>query len=71
MFAPAHTPREIVRRLNAETNKIIADPVFRAHYLVRQTIEPTGGPPESFAAFLRRDRARYAELVKMAEIRPE
>lgn len=40
-------------------------------WLVRHTIEPAGRPPESFAAFLRRDRERYAELVKMADIRPE
>lgn len=71
MFVPAGTPPAIVGRLNRETGKILADPAYQAQYLSKQTIEPAGGSPDSFAAFLQRDRDRYAELTRIADLKPE
>ena len=70
-FAPAATPREIVRRINVETAKMIADPQFKAKFLTSQGLEtdfPTGASPEEFAKFLQEEREDFVRLVKIANI---
>ena len=70
-FAPAATPREIVRRINVETARIIADPLFKAKFLTSQGLEtdfPTGASPEEFAKFLLEERDNFIRLVKTANI---
>jgi tripartite-type tricarboxylate transporter receptor subunit TctC len=71
MFVPAGTSPEIVQKLNVETAKVLADPGYQAQVLARQTIEPAGGSVDWFRAFLREDRQRYAELTRIAELKPE
>lgn len=71
LFAPAGTPRDIVRRLNAEVAKITSDPDFRQQHLAARAIEPVGDSPESFAEFLKADRETAARLAKIAGLRPE
>jgi tripartite-type tricarboxylate transporter receptor subunit TctC len=66
MFAPAGTPRDVVARVNAEVAKSIASPGFKEKFMLSRGVEAdeyTGQPPEAFAAFLRKDRAEYAEVV--------
>jgi tripartite-type tricarboxylate transporter receptor subunit TctC len=70
-FAPAGTPREVVRRINVETAKMIADPQFKAKFLTSQGLEtdfPTGASPEDFAKFLLQEREDFIRLVKVANI---
>ena len=70
-FAPAATPRDVVRRINAETVKMIADPQFKAKFLTSQGLEtdfPTGASPEEFAKFLLEEREDFIRLVKVANI---
>lgn len=69
VFAPAATSRDIVRRLNAEINALMGDAVFKAKVLGGSMMEPGGGTPEEFAAFLKADRQRFAEVAKQASIR--
>jgi tripartite-type tricarboxylate transporter receptor subunit TctC len=69
MFAPAGAPRDIVRRLNGEVAKIIAEPRFKDQYLTSQAIVPAGEPPEQFSEFLKIDREDAAKLVKTAGVR--
>ena len=71
MFAPAGTPRDVVMRLNGEMNKLIADPGFVAKYLTPQSMDPRGGTPEEFAAFLKADRETAGKLAKLAGVKPE
>lgn len=68
LFAPAATAPEIVRRLNTEIAKILADPAFREQNLVGRAIVPVGDSPENFAEFLRADREMAAKLVKLAGV---
>lgn len=70
LFAPAKTPPEIVQRLNAELNQVLADPAFRER-LNALGIEPTPGTAADFGASVRRDLARYEQVVKSAGIRVE
>jgi len=70
-FAPAGTPKEIIRRLNAEMAKAIADAQYRQRYLTSVGLsidEVSGAPPEKFAEFIKADREGYAEIVKAAGI---
>jgi len=73
-FAPAATPRDIVRRLNAEIAKLIADPAFKAKYLASQglaTDYPAGASPEEFAKFMAEDREEFVKLARIAEIQAQ
>ena len=70
-FAPPGTPREIVQRLNAEMGKLVADPAFVARYLTAASVEPVGGTPEEFAAFLKKDRETAAQLTRLANVKPQ
>ncbi len=70
ILAPAGTPPEIVRRLNAEINRVLQAPEVRERLTALGT-EPTGGSPEQFAQVIRADTARWAKVVSDAGIRIE
>ena len=70
-FAPAGTPKDIIRRLNGEMAKAIADAPFRQRFIETFGLsadEVSGASPEKFAEFIRADRQGYAEIVKAAGI---
>lgn len=75
VFAPAGTPKEIVRRLNAESTKnFLNDAVLREKFLTASGMvvqDPAGGPPEAFAEFILKDKANYAALFKLAKVEPQ
>jgi len=60
---PAATPREIVMRLNSEFTKAVAAPDIRDRF-IRDGIEPVGSTPEQFAQHIRRERIKWAKVVK-------
>jgi tripartite-type tricarboxylate transporter receptor subunit TctC len=70
VFAPAGTPREIVVRLNAEINKLLAQPDFRER-LAALGAEPAGGDPEKFAAHVRAEGAKWAKVIAEAGVKAE
>jgi tripartite-type tricarboxylate transporter receptor subunit TctC len=65
LFAPAGTPGTVVSRLNAEVNKIIADPAVRER-LAGLNIDLVGGPPNEFEAFIRTEADKIRELVRLS-----
>ncbi len=71
VLAPTGTPRPIIERLNAEINRILADPVIARERLAPVGIEPLGSTPERFAEVIRIDIGRYAKIAKDARIKPE
>jgi tripartite-type tricarboxylate transporter receptor subunit TctC len=70
LLAPAATPRAIVDRLQAETAAVLQMPEVKERYAVLG-IEPVGNKPEEYAAQIRADLARWAPVVKQANIRIE
>jgi len=70
ILAPAGTPQDIVRKLNADINRILQAPDVRERLSALGT-EPTGGRPEQFAETIRADTARWAKVVLDAGIRIE
>jgi tripartite-type tricarboxylate transporter receptor subunit TctC len=67
LFAPAATPKAIVDRLNAETVKILNDPVTKEK-LAKIGGEPMPMQPAEFDAFVRKEIEVNAALVKAAKI---
>jgi len=63
MVLPARTPRAIVTKLNAEINKALQSPELRERYAAIEA-EPTGGTPEQFAAFVKTEAVKWADVVK-------
>jgi tripartite-type tricarboxylate transporter receptor subunit TctC len=62
LLAPAGTPREVIDRLNAETNKQLGGDIRKR--LTDLGLDAVGGTPEQFGAFIRQDIAKYAKIVK-------
>ena len=63
VIGPAGLPRPILERLNAAVNAAIRSPIFVERFASIGD-EPAGGTPEEFSALIRRDSARWAEVVK-------
>lgn len=67
VLAPAATPKEVVARLNSEMVKIIKSPEF-AKRMEEIGAEPIGNTSEEMARQIAADTARYAQLVKRANV---
>jgi len=63
VIGPARLPRPVVDKLNASINQAIAGPIFLARF-AQIGDEPAGGTPEEFVETIRRDSAKWAEVVK-------
>lgn len=70
LVAPAGTPKAIVDRLNAETAKILKDPKLVEQFAARG-VRLVGDPVSSFMAFIPKERARWAEIVKASGVKLE
>jgi tripartite-type tricarboxylate transporter receptor subunit TctC len=66
--APAGTPKDIVNKLSGEIARILATPET-SQVLVSQGMEPFINTPEQVAALLKAELAKYAELIKVTNIR--
>ena len=70
LAAPAKTPRDIVQKLNAETNKALADPAI-ARKLSELGIVVTPGTPEQFGAYINAQTDLWSGVIKSGGIQPE
>jgi len=70
LIAPAGTPREIVEKLNAAAQKVVAQPAIRARF-AEIGAQTTGGTPEQFGAYIRDDLAKWTRIVKEANVKVE
>ena len=70
VVAPAGTPRDVVLRLNSEIARIVGTPEMRDN-LARQGAEVRTNTPEEFATFIRAETARWAKVVKDANVKVE
>ena len=68
VIGPAGMARDIVDKLNAAINRAIASPSFRERFALIGD-EPAGGTPEEFAALIRSDSAKWAEVIKRSGAR--
>lgn len=63
LMAPAKTPREIVTRMNAESDKILSSTDVKGRFL-NDGLVAMGGSPESFGKFIQSEMEKYARVVK-------
>jgi tripartite-type tricarboxylate transporter receptor subunit TctC len=63
LFATSGTPREIVLKINAEVQRILADPVFREKFLAPQMFEPMATGPEEFADYIKAETRKWAKVI--------
>ena len=68
ILAPAGTPKEIITRLNAEINKIIAAPDMRQR-LIDNGFEPVGGSPDKATEKIHSEILKWAPVVRAAGIK--
>jgi tripartite-type tricarboxylate transporter receptor subunit TctC len=61
--APAGTPKEIIARLNAESNALLKLPDVQERYRLVDS-DPLGGTSEQFAALIKSEIAKWAKVVK-------
>ncbi|PJI98392.1 tripartite-type tricarboxylate transporter receptor subunit TctC [Acidovorax sp. 69] len=70
LYAPKGTPAEITRVLNAAVNKVLAKPDVRQR-LLDLGFEPAGGSAAYLGVFARKERERWAPIIKTAGIRAD
>jgi tripartite-type tricarboxylate transporter receptor subunit TctC len=63
IIAPAGLPRPILERLNKATNAALESPEAKEKIAVLGS-EGGGGTPEEFAELIRRDSAKWADVIK-------
>jgi tripartite-type tricarboxylate transporter receptor subunit TctC len=66
----AGTPPAVVAALNAETARISRDPAY-LEILKSVGVEPVIASAEAFDAYIRKDTAKWIEVVKKANIKAE
>jgi len=71
LFAAAGTPMDIIKKVNADVQKIVSDPEFQKKYLERFAVQPVPGPLDAFAEYLRKDSAKWGEVIKAAKVKIE
>lgn len=62
IFAPARTPKEVVTRVNAEVNRLLATPGV-VHAIHEQGAEPKAMTPEQFATTVQREYGQWKDIV--------
>jgi len=71
LFAAAGTPADIVKKVNADVQKIVGDPEFQKRYLEPFAVQPVPGPLDAFADYLRKESAKWGEVIKAANVKIE
>lgn len=65
LIAPAGTPAETVRRLNAAFNAALNSAEVKTRF-AQLLAEPAPSTPEQFDDFMKRERAKYERMVKIS-----
>jgi tripartite-type tricarboxylate transporter receptor subunit TctC len=62
LFAPAHTPTAVVKKINADVRQALTDPEFSRQLKIRGfDAKPTS--PEQLAEFLEKDYVKFHNLI--------
>ena len=68
LAAPARTPAAIIKRVHDETVKVLSDPEILAQF-ARDGGSAVGNSPQAFAQEIRDDIAKWAKVIKAANIK--
>jgi len=68
LMAPAGTPKPIVAKLNAESNRVLAMQDLKDR-LTNAGVDAAGGTPEEFGRFIRAEYDKWGPIVKAAGVK--
>ena len=68
IFAPAGTARDIVAKVNADTNAVLQAADLRQRFAATGA-EPVGGTSEAFAQTVRTETEKWARVIKQANVK--
>jgi len=68
-IAPAGTPAAIVKRIHADTARILELPEMKTA-LAQQGAQPAGGSPEEFRRFIRSEIEKWGKAIRAAKVPP-
>jgi len=68
VIGPRGIPKDIVARLNAEINSALMSPALKEKF-AGLGLEPAGGTSEEFDTFMKKEAAKWADVVKRARVR--
>ena len=69
-MAPAGVPPAIIQKVSADVARLVATPEVQARML-GDASEPVGSTPDDYAAFIKSEIAKWAGVVKQANMKPE
>jgi len=68
VIGPREIPKDVVTKLNQEINNALRSPAIKEKFAALG-LEPAGGTPEQFEAFIRAEAIKWADVVKRAHVR--
>jgi tripartite-type tricarboxylate transporter receptor subunit TctC len=71
LFAPAGTPPDIVRKINADVQRILTDASFQEKFLTPSFFEPILGSVEQFGDYLKAEQAKWSAIIRDAKLTAE
>lgn len=69
IWGPSGMPRPIVDQIYTEVKRIIGLPDVNA-FLQQNGFNPVASSPAEFAPFIKNETAKYAEIIRVANVRP-
>ena len=70
LLAPAKTPPEILARLNAEVNRMVAKPAIKDK-LVGLGAEPLGSTAPEADRYIKAEQEKWGKVIREAGITPQ
>ena len=68
VMAPARTPRPLVQQLSSQIAKVLREPDVQTRFS-EMGVRLVGNSPDEFADYMRKDRVKWAEIIRTANIR--
>lgn len=70
LLGPAGMPPAVVQKINADANRILANPEF-LEQLKKNAMNPWGGTPQQYAATISSDLQKWRKIIKDGQIKAE
>ena len=70
IFFPKNTPRAVIDRMNAAVRKALDSADIKT-FMTREALDAIASSPEELTAKFKSDQARYAKVIKAANIKAE
>jgi tripartite-type tricarboxylate transporter receptor subunit TctC len=71
LFAPKGTPPAVIAKINADVQQAIGEPAFRKRFLEPLVVQPLPGSQQAFAGYLDKESAKWAKVIKAANLKIE